>query len=110
MEATGDPYSEYARIASHTGVPTVLGWANHEGLWRSTDPEPEVGRRVEEIRRFYSTADAQTARSTLERYRVDYVVVGDLERSTYPAASHVESLPFLRKVHEGATSVYRVER
>ncbi|MGH9399251.1 MAG: DUF2298 domain-containing protein, partial [Thermoanaerobaculia bacterium] len=34
LEATGNPYSEFARISSHTGIPTVLGWANHEGLWR----------------------------------------------------------------------------
>ena len=39
LEASGDPYTEYARISSHTGVPTVLGWANHELLWRSDDAQ-----------------------------------------------------------------------
>ncbi|MGE5278067.1 MAG: DUF2298 domain-containing protein, partial [Acidobacteriota bacterium] len=42
LEATGDPYQEFARISSHTGLPTVMGWANHEGLWRSNDPEVNV--------------------------------------------------------------------
>ncbi|HEY6065085.1 MAG TPA: DUF2298 domain-containing protein, partial [Thermoanaerobaculia bacterium] len=39
LEATGDPYSEFARISTHTGIPSVLGWANHEALWRSNLPE-----------------------------------------------------------------------
>ena len=34
LEATGNPYSYYARFSSNTGLPTVMGWANHEGLWR----------------------------------------------------------------------------
>ena len=45
LEASGDPYSEFARISSHTGIPTVLGWANHEGLWRSTAKRRGPGGR-----------------------------------------------------------------
>ena len=37
LETTGDPYSYFARFSSNTGLPTVLGWANHEGLWRGHD-------------------------------------------------------------------------
>jgi YYY domain-containing protein len=106
IEASGDPYSEFARISSHTGIPTVLGWANHEGLWRSNDPE--VMDRFEQIRRFYSTSDPVSARQILRRYGVTHVVVGDLERMRYPTADQVESLPFLQKVHSGSTNVYRV--
>ena len=28
LEASGDPYSYYARASANTGLPTVLGWAN----------------------------------------------------------------------------------
>jgi YYY domain-containing protein len=107
LEATGNPYTEYARISSHTGIPTVLGWANHEGLWRSNDPE--VMKRLEQIRQFYSTADARSALEVLARYRVTYVVVGDLERSTY-ASAPTAALRFLQQVHPGQTEVYRVSR
>ncbi|HEV8611467.1 MAG TPA: DUF2298 domain-containing protein [Thermoanaerobaculia bacterium] len=106
MEASGDPYSEFARISSHTGIPSVLGWANHEGLWRSNDPE--VMNRLGEVRRFYSAPDPESARDILRRYRVTHVVVGNLERSTYPTADRIESYPFLKRVHSGPTVVYRV--
>jgi YYY domain-containing protein len=107
MEASGDPYSDYARISSHTGIPTVLGWANHEGLWRSNDSE--VGKRLGEIRLFYSTQDPRTAREILDRYRVTHVVLGNLERSTYSSGG-VASFPFLQPVHPGNTTVYAVAR
>ncbi|HZI67389.1 MAG TPA: DUF2298 domain-containing protein, partial [Thermoanaerobaculia bacterium] len=105
LEATGDPYSEFARISSHSGVPTVLGWANHEGLWR--DRDPEVQERVQQVRLFYTSGDPTLARGILRRYGVTHVVVGDLERRTY-AASATGSLPFLERVHDGGTLVYRV--
>jgi YYY domain-containing protein len=106
MEASGDPYTEFARISSHTGIPSVLGWANHEGLWRSNDPE--VMKRLGEIRRFYSAPDPASARDILRRYGVTHVVVGNLERTTYAAADRVGSYPFLERVNSGPTAVYRV--
>jgi uncharacterized membrane protein len=106
LEATGDPYSEYARISSHTGVPTVLGWANHEGLWRSNSPE--VGERARMVGAFYGAQSLQAAYGILQRYHVTHVVVGDLERKTYPAAAAVAAFPFLQPVVAGDTSVYRL--
>jgi YYY domain-containing protein len=106
LEATGDPYSEFARISSHTGVPTVLGWANHEGLWRSNDAE--ISQRAAAVRTFYTTADPRTAATVLQRYHVTHVVVGDMERRTYPTAGNVASFPFLEPVATGDTTVYRV--
>ena len=106
MEATGNPYTEFARISSHTGLPTVLGWANHEGLWRSNDRE--VGERDGLVRSFYETSDVGTALAILKKYGVTHVVLGDLERQQYPSASRIAQLPFLQPVHNGATTVYRV--
>ena len=106
LEATGNPYTDFARISSHTGLPTVLGWANHEGLWRSNDRE--VAEREGLVRNFYETADAGTALAILRRFRITHVVVGDLERQQYPEAGRVGNLPFLQPVHQGPTTVYRV--
>ena len=106
LEAAGDPYSDYARIASHTGVPTILGWANHEGLWRSNDPEIAVRENL--VRAFYTVPDAGTALQFLQRFRVTHVAVGPLERSTYPQADRVASYPFLEPVHTGETTIYLV--
>ena len=107
LEASGDPYTEFARISSHTGVPTVLGWANHEQLWRS-GRDAEVQERLARIRRFYSSGDPRSAWDTLSKYRVTHVVVGDMERRTYPRADDVGSFPFLAPVLEGETAIYEV--
>jgi YYY domain-containing protein len=106
LEATGDPYSEFARVSSHTGVPTVLGWANHEGLWRNNDAE--VGQRGAAVKTFYTTPDPRTAASVLQKYGVTYVVLGDMERRLYPAAGNIASFPFLEPVVNGNTTVFRV--
>ena len=106
LEASGDPYSDFARISSHTGIPTVLGWANHEGLWRGGDEE--IGQRWAMIRAFYGGADDSIASSILQRFHVTHVVLGDLERRAYPAADRIARYPFLEAVFPGPTTVYRV--
>ncbi|MBE3066307.1 MAG: hypothetical protein IMZ73_02595, partial [Chloroflexi bacterium] len=46
-------YTEYSRISTYSGLPTVLGWPMHEGQWRGTY-EPQ-GTRQDDIRRLYET-------------------------------------------------------
>ncbi len=108
LEASGDPYTEFARISSHTGIPTVLGWANHEGLWRANDPE--VAERLTRVKAFYSTPDVRAAWDTLQKYGVTHVVVGDMERRAHPGADMVARMPFLTPVLTGETAVYAVAR
>ncbi|HSR20658.1 MAG TPA: DUF2298 domain-containing protein, partial [Anaerolineales bacterium] len=103
-EAVGGSYSEYGRISVYTGLPTVLGWPGHEVQWRGS-AEPQ-GSRQDDVKRLYETTDWETARLILEQYDIRYVVVGQLERSTY--ALHEEK--FLRHLNlvfqRGAVSVY----
>lgn len=106
MEATGNPYSDYARISSHTGIPTVLGWGNHEGLWRGNDPE--VAERERAVRAFYEAPDPQSAYAILKRFGVTHVVVGPLEETSNPNAADVIYYPFMRGVHPGETLVFLV--
>jgi YYY domain-containing protein len=80
-EAVGGSYSQYARIATHTGLTTVLGWEFHEVQWRgSVDPQ---GTRNADIESLFRSRSWPQARQVLERYGIDYVYVGPLERSTY---------------------------
>jgi uncharacterized membrane protein len=83
-----------------------MGWANHEGLWRSNDPE--VTARATLVRAFYSEPNPPMATRLLQDYRVQFIVLGNLERRTYPAASAFTSLPFVNQVFPGGTAVYRV--
>ena len=71
----------------------MLGWANHEGLWRSNDPE--VAQRSAAVKAFYTASDPRTAALVVQKYKVTHVIVGDMERRTYPDADNVASLPFL---------------
>jgi len=80
-EAIGGSYTSYARISTHTGLQTVLGWPGHENQWRgSAVPQ---GSREADIRQLYQTRSWNEAEAILDRYDIDYVYVGSLERSTY---------------------------
>ena len=84
LEATGGAYSEYARVATQTGFPTVLGWDQHERLWRGDSANAEVERRKQDVERFYLNGSGPEAREVLERYGVSFVVKGYLEEQAYP--------------------------
>lgn len=84
LEATGGAYSEFARIATQTGFPTVLGWDQHERLWRGEIANAEVERRKQDVERFYLNGSGPEAREVLERYGVSFVVKGYLEEQAYP--------------------------
>jgi YYY domain-containing protein len=77
-EAVGGSYSAYARVATLSGLPTVLGWPGHESQWRGG--YEEQGSRQGDIETLYATGDWQTARDVLARYNIRYVFVGTLER------------------------------
>lgn len=80
-EAVGGSYTEYARISTRSGQPTVLGWPGHESQWRGGGEE--MGSRFGDIQLLYETKDSIEASRILESYNVRYVYVGYLERSTY---------------------------
>ena len=79
-EAVGGAYSAYARIANYTGMPTVLGWDNHEAQWRDSALQ---GTRAYDIETLYTTADSLIAQEIVARYNIRYIYIGGLERTTY---------------------------
>ena len=105
-EAVGGSYSGYARIATHSGVPTVIGWPWHEFQWRgSWDAH---GSREADIKTLYETTDWETARAILDRYHITYIIVGGIERTTY----QVNEAKFQRNLvvifQAGSTIIYGV--
>jgi Chlor_Arch_YYY domain len=81
LEASGDSYSDYERISMATGFPTVQGWFVHEWLWRGSPDAPS--ERAGEVQFIYESGDADMTSLYLEKYRVSYIVIGDLERQKY---------------------------
>lgn len=98
LEAQGGSYTDFGRISVHTGLPTVLGWEVHEWLWRGSYDIPAP--RIEEVRQMYESNDVSLTKKLLEKYDVEYVYVGDLEREKYPQL-------FEGKFSELGTVIYR---
>lgn len=80
-EAVGGSYSEFARISTRTGMPTVLGWPGHEGQWRGG--YAEVGSRESDIETLYTTDDWPTALNIIQRYKIRYIYIGNTEMVKY---------------------------
>jgi uncharacterized membrane protein len=104
-EAIGGSYSQYARISTHTGLPTVLGWGGHEVQWRgSAAPQ---GSRQGDIQRLYETTNWLEASELLDKYGIDYVYVGPLELSTYARLDEEKFESFMDKVFDsGEVRIY----
>jgi uncharacterized membrane protein len=74
-----------SRFAAYTGLPAVVGWSWHLRQHNAVLPGWVVENRIADVAHFYNTESRQETREFLERYGVDYVVVGDLERALYSA-------------------------
>lgn len=82
VEAVGGSYSGYARISGFSGLPAVLGWPGHEAQWRGG--YEEQGARQGDVETIYRTGSWSETETLLQKYNVRYIVVGNLERNTYP--------------------------
>ena len=104
-EAVGGAYSNYGRISIYTGLPTVLGWGNHEGQWRD---QALQGTRPDDIPTLYTTNDWTTTQEIINRYNIRYIFVGGLERGTYQV-NEEKFNRFLKPVfQQGSVTVYEV--
>lgn len=108
VEAQGDSYTDYARISTYTGLPTLLGWTVHEWLWRGTYDIPAP--RIAEIEKIYQSKNSNEVKAIIKKYDVKYIYVGDLERQKYPTL-HEEIIKKLAKeiYRHGDTRIYQVK-
>ena len=81
VSPTGGSYTNYARISMLSGLPAVLGWTGHESQWRGGSTE--MGTRQPDLERLYCSRDWDETQSILENYNIRYIIIGNLERSTY---------------------------
>ena len=81
VEAVGDSYTETGFVSAFSGVPTVVGWRVHEWLWRGG--YDEVGKRDEEVRKFYEEGSSAEAEAFVKKYTLGWIVVSDREREKY---------------------------
>jgi YYY domain-containing protein len=84
LEAQGPPYQLYSRVSMNSGLPTVLGWEHH--LRQQGRPAAQIETRRRDVRTLFDTTDREEARALLDRYGVEYVFLGPLERQIYSEA------------------------
>ena len=121
MESFGESYTDYDFISAYTGLPTVCGWQTHEWLWRFhgivdeetdlliSDPDYDVWSiyltpRHTDIRTVYTTENTAEIQEIIDRYNVEYIVIGPLERSRF-AYDNTERISSLGEVVYSADGV-----
>jgi YYY domain-containing protein len=106
VEAVGSSYSDYARVATLSGLPNVLGWPGHESQWRGGNEE--MGSRQSDIETIFRSGRWEEVKQILEKYGVRYVFVGPLEHSTY-LVNEVKFDSHLKVVfRQGDVTIYEV--
>ena len=106
-EAVGGAYSDRGLISAATGIPAVVNWLSHAFQWHHS--WSAVFRRANDVRALYQSEDPQEVRCIIEKYSIDWVVLGASERQAY----RIPERPALEKLATVAfryrdTVVYKV--
>ena len=113
VEGHTPEYRWGSRFSIHTGLPAVVGWNWHQRQQRGSAGDL-VQKRIDAVREFYTTTDAERLRTILNRYRVEYVICGELERLYYPACderlAQFDGRLWSRVFHNEGTTIYCVNR
>jgi len=89
LEAVGRSYSYGARVSFMTGQPTLLGWEDHERLWRrGVYWTTLINERARVVDAIYA-GPLEDVRALLDTYEVRHIVVGAVERRRYPGVTAV---------------------
>ncbi len=72
-------YEYFARISSFSGNPTIIGWQNHEYVWRGINTLPEIINRSRDVMEFYKNPTRESLIYLKEKYNIRYIVVSYLE-------------------------------
>jgi YYY domain-containing protein len=115
LEAHQPSYRWAGRVATHTGLPTLLGWEWHQKQQRmAARTEPVLQNRQNTIRRIYNDADPLQTMVLLRLYGIEYVYVGGVERAIY-SADGINKFAMLAQQGQleqvyasGNTQIYRV--
>jgi uncharacterized membrane protein len=83
IEAVTPFYRYGGRMSIYTGLPTVAGWDWHQVQQRARFAET-VRERQTDVEEFYVTEDVARARALINKYDVEWVIVGGVERAYFP--------------------------
>ena len=107
-EATGNAYSDYGRIGAASGLPIVLGWENHEGLWRGGGSVAETSARKRDLKLIYTSEEFEGVLKLLHQYQVRYVFVGALEKRDFGPNAFPMRANFRRAFASGDAAIFEI--
>lgn len=111
VEAPGDAYTYSSRVSSLTGLSTIIGWRSHEQMWRGI--WSGVGTRQDDANHIFNSECNEKTLELLEKYDVEYIYIGELEREKYSKAGlqkfevHTESYELVYE--NSGVSIYSVK-
>jgi uncharacterized membrane protein len=95
-----------------TGLPTVLGWEQHERHWRGwteAGSDTETQTRRADVNFIYQSDDIDQVQTIISKYNIEFVYVGDLERASYGEDVGVKFAAFMDIVFENeGVTIYKV--
>ncbi len=108
-----DLYRWGSRYTIYTGLPGVVGWEWHQQQQRAVIPGDWISKRIDEIADFYQTSEWEAAQKFLDKYNVQYIVLGQQERGKYPGAgldkfAEAEGILWREVFRSGDTVIYQV--
>jgi len=107
LEANGEAYQEFGRYSTFTGRANILGWFNHEQVWRKNG-FLLASDRQKDMEFFRISSSPAVWRNILDNYRVRWVVVGKLERERFHADALAWFSTFPRVFHNAGASIYAI--
>jgi YYY domain-containing protein len=82
LEMPGEQWSYSSRVSGYTGLPTVIGWQGNFEVVFGRDGGV-VATRAKDVDLIYNTSDNDEAIELLNKYDVEYIYMGTLEKNKY---------------------------
>ena len=79
VEAPGRVYTWSSIVSSNTGIPTIIGWTQHEAHWRGYWPT----ERENDVNIIYTSNNFTEIINLLQKYDAKYIYVGFVEKERY---------------------------
>ena len=102
--------NQYGRVSGLSGIPTLMGWSNHESQWRGSSYQEARGSRIEDEASLYNTSDWKEVKRVVQKYNITYIYVGPTERQLYGAGGGLTKFDALTPIcKSGDVDVYTTD-